>query len=45
MDTEGCFPGVKGPEREADHSLPSIAEVKNIRAISVFLETSAWRDT
>jgi hypothetical protein len=27
--TGGCSPGGKRPEREADHSLPSIAEVKN----------------
>jgi hypothetical protein len=28
MGTRGSFPGVKRPEREADHSLPSSAEVK-----------------
>jgi hypothetical protein len=27
--TRGSFPGVKLPEREADHSSPSSAEVKN----------------
>jgi hypothetical protein len=27
--TRGSFPGVKRPVREADHSLPSSAEVKN----------------
>jgi hypothetical protein len=27
--TGGSFPGVKRPGREADHSPPSIAEVKN----------------
>jgi hypothetical protein len=29
MGTRGSFPGVKWPEREADHSPPSTAEVKN----------------
>jgi hypothetical protein len=29
MGTGGCFPGVKQPESEADHSSPSSAEVKN----------------
>jgi hypothetical protein len=29
MDTGGSFPGVKRPGREADHSPPSSAEVKN----------------
>jgi hypothetical protein len=28
-DTGRSFPGVKRPGREADHSLPSSAEVKN----------------
>jgi hypothetical protein len=28
MGTRGSFPGVKRPGREADHSPPSIAEVK-----------------
>jgi hypothetical protein len=28
METRGSFPGVKRPGREADHSLPSSAEVK-----------------
>jgi hypothetical protein len=28
MDTRGSFPGVKRPGHEADHSLPSTAEVK-----------------
>jgi hypothetical protein len=28
MDTRGSFPGGKAPGREADHSLPSSAEVK-----------------
>jgi hypothetical protein len=29
VDTEGSFPGVKRPGREADHSPPSSADVKN----------------
>jgi len=29
MGTRGSFPRVKGPGREADHSAPSSAEVKN----------------
>jgi hypothetical protein len=29
MDTRGSFPGLKRPGREADHSPPSSAEVKN----------------
>jgi hypothetical protein len=29
MDNRGSFPGVKRPGREADHSPPSSAEVKN----------------
>jgi hypothetical protein len=29
MGTGGSFPGVKRPGREADHSPPSSAEVKN----------------
>jgi hypothetical protein len=29
MGTRGSFPGVKRPGREADHSHPSSAEVKN----------------
>jgi hypothetical protein len=28
MGTKGSFPGLKRPEREADHSPPSSAEVK-----------------
>jgi hypothetical protein len=30
MGTRGSFPGVKRPGREADHSPPSSAEVKNV---------------
>jgi hypothetical protein len=40
----GNFPGgVKRPEREADHSTPSSAEVKKSGAILLFLRTSSWR--
>jgi hypothetical protein len=28
LGTRGSFPGVERPEREADHTLPSSAEVK-----------------
>jgi hypothetical protein len=35
-------PGVKRQGREADHSLPSSAEVKNGGAISPLLHTSSW---
>jgi hypothetical protein len=30
MGTKGSFPGGKRPGREADHSPPSSAEVKNV---------------
>jgi hypothetical protein len=30
VGTRGFFPGVKRPGREADHSTPSSAEVKNV---------------
>jgi hypothetical protein len=33
MGTEGYFPGLKRPGREADHSSPSIADVKNDVAV------------
>jgi len=29
MGTKGSFPGIKRPGREADHSLPSSAYIKN----------------
>jgi hypothetical protein len=35
--------GVKGQGREADHSLPSSAEVKNGGAIPPLPSTSSWR--
>jgi hypothetical protein len=37
------FPGVKQPGREADHSPPSSAEVKNGGAILPLPHTSSWR--
>jgi hypothetical protein len=36
-------PVVKRPGREADHSVASSAEVKNIRAIPPLLHTFSWR--
>jgi hypothetical protein len=36
-------PGVKQPEREADHSPPSSAEVKNHGAIPPLPHTSPWQ--
>jgi hypothetical protein len=35
-------PGVKRPGREADHSPPSSAEVKKVRAISALFHMSSW---
>jgi hypothetical protein len=35
--------GTGGPEREADHSLPSNAEVKNDGVIPLLPHTSSWR--
>jgi hypothetical protein len=37
------FPGVKRPGREADHSPPSSAEVKNGGAVPPLPYTSSWR--
>jgi hypothetical protein len=42
MGTGGFSPGVKRPGREADHSLPSIAEVKNDGAIPPLPHMSSW---
>jgi hypothetical protein len=39
------FPRVKLPEREADHSPPSSAEVKNSGAITPLPHTSSCRGT
>jgi hypothetical protein len=36
-------PGVKRPGREADHSPPSSAKVKNGEAILPLLHTTSWR--
>jgi hypothetical protein len=36
------FLGVKRPDREADHSPPSSAEVKNGGAIPPFPDISSW---
>jgi hypothetical protein len=42
--TEGPFPGVKQPGREADHSLPSSAEVKECVDLYLHsLNTPSWR--
>jgi hypothetical protein len=44
MGTRGSFPGVKLPGREADHSLPSSAEVKE--CVELYLHspgTPTWR--
>jgi len=35
MVTEGSFPGVKRPDRQADHSPPSSVEVKNARSFAL----------
>jgi hypothetical protein len=43
MGTEGISLGVKRPEREADHSNPSSAEVKNGGVILSFRHTFSWR--
>jgi hypothetical protein len=38
-------PGVKRSEREADHSPPSSAEVKNTWMYTSTLHTTSWRST
>jgi hypothetical protein len=38
----GCFSGIKRAQHEADHSPPSIAEVKIHGAISPLLLASSW---
>jgi hypothetical protein len=40
----GSFPGVKRPGREADHSPPSSAEVKNGGALPPLPHTLPWCD-
>jgi hypothetical protein len=42
MGTEGSL---KRPGREADHSTPFIAEVKNGGAMPLVSHLSLWRDT
>jgi hypothetical protein len=42
IGTEGSFPRVKRPGREADHSPPSSAEVKNGDAIPPLTHMSSW---
>jgi hypothetical protein len=39
----GSFPGVKRLDREADHSLPPSAEVKNRVALRALPNISSWR--
>jgi len=39
----GLIPAVKRPEREADHSPPFSAEIKNAWSYTSTLRTSSWR--
>jgi hypothetical protein len=43
MSTGSTFPGVKRSGREADHSLPSSAKVKDGGAMPPLPHTSSWR--
>jgi hypothetical protein len=43
LDTGDSLPGVKRQPREADHSIPSSAEVKKVGATTPGLHTSSWR--
>jgi hypothetical protein len=43
MGTGGCFPEVKRQRREADHSPPTTAEVKNGGAVPLQCNASSWR--
>jgi hypothetical protein len=43
MGTERSFPGVKRPGREADHSSPISAEVKNTLIYTSTPHISSWR--
>jgi hypothetical protein len=45
MDIGDDFPVIKRLEREADHSTPSSAEVKNDGAISSLPHKSLWHST
>jgi hypothetical protein len=42
LGARGVFPGVKRPGREADHSPPSNAEVKNGGAIPPLSHMPSW---
>jgi hypothetical protein len=42
MGTGGSFPGVKRPDREADHSPPSSAEQVCVALYFHFPNTSSW---
>jgi hypothetical protein len=43
MGTEGYFPGLNRPGREADHSPPSSAEIKNGGCTPPLPHSSSWR--
>jgi hypothetical protein len=45
LGTGGLSPGVKLPEREADHSPPSSAEVKNVWSYTPHPYTYSWLDS
>jgi hypothetical protein len=45
MGTSGYLHGVKGPEREADHSPPSSAEVECVELYLHSPSTPSWRDS
>jgi hypothetical protein len=44
MGTWGPFPGVKRPERKADHSSPSSADVKNGEVVPSLPHIFLWRN-
>jgi hypothetical protein len=44
VGTGGCFPGIKRLGREADHSPPSYAEIKNAGKYTIPLLTILVRD-
>jgi hypothetical protein len=44
MGTGGDFPGLKRPRHEADHSHPTIAEVKGDGAIRPLSHTLSWHN-
>jgi hypothetical protein len=45
MSIGGSFPGIKRKGREADHSPPSSAEVKNDGAVTPLPSTCSWPGT